>query len=397
MNILHVVPLIQASTGGPAVSVTRLATEQAKMGHQLALACLDYKHLGSQVDAPGVRIVSVEGNAASVNGRGWSRALRKAVRAEAGRADIVHNHGLWMWPNAYAREAAVALARPLVISTRGMLEPWSLRRSRVRKAVAWHLFEKKNLKSARLFHATAEGEAVSIAGATGRLTSGGSQNRQAPVVVAPNGVDLPDLSAKPDRTVLEDRFPKLKGKRWFVFMSRLHPKKGIDLLLRAWASRKKDGAVLVLAGPDLVGYRREAERLVAELELHASVVLTGEVREEVKDCLLAHAEVFVLPSHSENFGIVVAEALSWARPVIATTGTPWRQIAEAGAGWYIDADEGELARVLHESLEKSALQLQEMGAKGRAVVAGRYTWRAQAAALIGAYEGLLTRGNESLP
>jgi glycosyltransferase involved in cell wall biosynthesis len=403
MKILHVVALIQASTGGPAVSVTRLASEQAKLGHEVTLACLNYPQLGPQVLAPGVRVVSVRGNVFAVRGRGWSPRFRRVLMEEARNADVVHNHGLWMWPNAYAREAAVAARKPLIISPRGMLESWSLNRSKLRKAVAWRLFEKKNLQSAAMFHATSEQEAESIRDAVKRLRDEGEKvgnwEGEVPIVVAPNGVDLPDLAQKPKRQILESKFAKLRDRRWIVFMSRLHPKKGIDVLLRAWARQKEESLgllsssslspVLVLAGSDLIGYRKDVERMVRELGLEDSVVIVGEVLGEAKDCLLANADVFVLPSYSENFGIVVAEAMAWARPVIASTGTPWKEIADVGAGWWVKPEEGELAQVLHEALAKRPDELDAMGAKGRALVAERYTWAAPAAKLVSAYEWAL--------
>ena len=386
---------------------------------------------------------------------------------EAAKADVVHNHGLWMWPNAYAREAAVAAGKPLVISPRGMLEAWSLKRSRLRKAVAWWLFERRNLESAAMFHATAESEAESIRGTKGlrdKRTKGlgdewtkglredGRTDRErncydkpqddlipanlklktaagVPIVVAPNGVDLPDLAFKPGRKVLEKEFPQLKDRRWVVFMSRLHPKKGIDVLLRAWRAQqrtkgpKDQGAkgrgikhghttewemrrvaseeafgplvpstlspILVLAGPDLVGYLREVEKMVKELDLEDSVVLTGEVRGGMKDALLANADVFVLPSYSENFGIVVAEAMAWGRPVIASTGTPWKEVADCSAGWWVKPEDEALARALAEALGKGLEELEAMGAKGRELVAERYGWRVPAQRLIRAYEELL--------
>ena len=427
------------------MSVTRLASEQAKMGHEVTLACLDYPHLGPQVTAEGVRLVSVKGNVFAVRGRGWSPKFRRVVMDEAKKADIVHNHGLWMWPNAYAREAAVAAGKPLIISPRGMLESWSLNRSKLRKAVAWRLFEKKNLQSAAMFHATADAEKRSIEKAIshgltrikGRISPAGCADRTGgecsspgtpdsrdasssvdglklnttcgvPVVVAPNGVDLPDLGRRPARDILESKFPELKDRRWVVFMSRLHPKKGIDVLLGAWA-RQKDVAsgswrvksmqtealvtqllphrnpVLVLAGSDLIGYRKEVERMVRNLGLEDSVVIVGEVLGEAKDCLLANADVFVLPSYSENFGIVVAEAMSWARPVIASTGTPWKEIADVGAGWWVKPEEEVLAQALHKALGTRREALDVMGAKGRALVAERYTWAAPARSLVEAY------------
>jgi glycosyltransferase involved in cell wall biosynthesis len=425
MKILHVVALIQASTGGPAVSVTRLASEQAKLGHEVTLACLDYPHLGPQVAASGVRVVSVRGNFFAVRGRGWCPRFRRVLMKEAAKADIVHNHGLWMWPNAYAREAAVAAGNPLMISPRGMLEAWSLGRSKLRKAVAWRLFEKKNLQSAAIFHATAASEAESIREASKRLRDEESKRpkvketiAEVPIVVAPNGVDLPDLRRKPGREVLEEKFPELRDRRWIVFMSRLHPKKGVDVLLRAWARQKevtsekwrepetavavvdsvrrsrgqtKIRPVLVLAGSDLIGYRREVEKMVRELGVQDSVVITGELQGEMKDALLANAEVFVLPSYSENFGIVVAEAMAWGRPVIASTGTPWQEVAEVGAGWWVEPGEEPLAKALAEAMGKRPQELEAMGAKGRALVEERYTWAAPARKLIEAYSGLTGR------
>jgi glycosyltransferase involved in cell wall biosynthesis len=419
------------------------------MGHEVTLACLDYPHLGPQVAAPGVRVVSVKGNIFAVRGRGWCPECRRVLREEAVKADVVHNHGLWMWPNAYAREAAVAAGKPLIISPRGMLEAWSLGRSKLRKAVVWRLFERKNLQAAAMFHATAASEARSIEEvmngvSVGRCFSeavegGGRKGRgeqktetlvtetppyRKPVVVAPNGVDLPDLARRPGREVLETRFPELKNRRWIVFMSRLHPKKGVDVLLHAWARQKEvagtealrdgpkstewrvkssqtetplyrnieaphRGAVLVLAGSDLIGYRKDIERMIKELGLEDSVVITGEVSGEAKDCLLGNAEVFVLPSYSENFGIVVAEAMAWGCPVIASTGTPWKELADVGAGWWVEPEEDALAKALAEALGTRQEELEAMGAKGRALVEQRYGWAAPARSLVEAYSELI--------
>jgi glycosyltransferase involved in cell wall biosynthesis len=188
-------------------------------------------------------------------------------------------------------------------------------------------------------------------------------------------------------------------------MSRLHPKKGIGVLLRAWKKHaadglrqtaaetkrltdqeKKDSPALVLAGSDLIGYRKDIERMIKELGLEDSVVITGEVAGEEKDCLLANADVFVLPSYSENFGIVVAEAMAWGRPVIASTGTPWKEIADVGAGWWVKPEEDALAAALAGALGKGREELDAMGAKGRALVERSYTWEAPAAKLVRAYE-----------
>jgi glycosyltransferase involved in cell wall biosynthesis len=235
-------------------------------------------------------------------------------------------------------------------------------------------------------------------------------------------VDLPDLGRKPGREVLEEKFPELRDRRWIVFMSRLHPKKGVDVLLRALARQKevtsekwresetavavvdsvrrsrgqtKRRAVLVLAGSDLIGYRREVEKMVRELGVQDSVVITGELQGEMKDALLANAEVFVLPSYSENFGIVVAEAMAWGRPVIASTGTPWKEVADIGAGWWVVPEEDTLAKALAEALGHGREELDVMGAKGRALVSERYGWSVPANRLISSYKNILATAESS--
>ena len=134
--------------------------------------------------------------------------------------------------------------------------------------------------------------------------------------------------------------------------------------------------------------------MIKELGIEDSVVMTGEVVGEAKDCLLANADVFVLPSYSENFGIVVAEAMAWGRPVIASTGTPWKEVEEAGAGWWIEPAEEALAGVLQEALGKRQEDLDAMGARGRALVGERYGWSVPAAKLVQAYEEILGLGDQ---
>ncbi len=130
--------------------------------------------------------------------------------------------------------------------------------------------------------------------------------------------------------------------------------------------------------------------MVQELGLEDSVVITGEAQGEMKDALLANADVFVLPSYSENFGIVVAEAMAWGRPVITTTGTPWQEVPEVGAGWWVKPEEEPLAEALAEALGKRPEELEVMGAKGRALVAESYGWSVPAQRILAAYEDLLT-------
>jgi glycosyltransferase involved in cell wall biosynthesis len=137
--------------------------------------------------------------------------------------------------------------------------------------------------------------------------------------------------------------------------------------------------------------------MIKELGLEDSVVITGEVAGEEKDCLLANADVFVLSSYSENFGIVVAEAMAWGRPVIASTGTPWQEVAAVGAGWWVKPEEKELGTALHEALGMGREELDAMGGKGRELVAERYGWSVPAGKLVRAYEEMLATADRREP
>jgi glycosyltransferase involved in cell wall biosynthesis len=363
-------------------------------------------------------LVSQKGNFLAVHGRGWSPRFARRLEELARGVDVVHDHGLWMWPNKYARKAARKAGKSLVISPRGMLEDWSLRRAVVRKFVAWQLFERKNLESAALFHATADSEAEAIK--TALRIKMKIKIKEPRIVVAPNGVDIPERI--PNREALEARFAKLRGRRWILFMSRVHPKKGLLELAKAWMQIRESnpGWELVIAGPEQdKGYAEKVKK-----EGGRKVVWTGELRGEEKWAALGHAEFLVLPSHSENFGIVVAESLAAGRPVVTSNKTPWGAARseikmkikmkgpsvapsplrggamEGGcAGGTMNLEERkcgvicevtDLKRGLERMLEFSDKERKEMGARGRQWMREEFSWEAGAEKLTSAYREILS-------
>jgi glycosyltransferase involved in cell wall biosynthesis len=284
-----------------------------------------------------------------------------------------------------------------------MLEDWSLRRAVVRKFVAWQLFERKNLESAALFHATADSEAEAIK--TALRIKMKIKIKEPRIVVAPNGVDIPERI--PNREALEARFAKLRGRRWILFMSRVHPKKGLLELAKAWMQIRESnpGWELVIAGPEQdKGYAEKLKR-----EGGREVVWTGELRGEEKWAALGHAEFLVLPSHSENFGIVVAESLAAGRPVVTTNKTPWGaarseikmkiKIKENNGGESMNLEQRkcgvicevtDLKRGLERMLGFSDKQREEMGARGREWMKEEFSWEAGAEKLTSAYRQILS-------
>ncbi len=381
---IQVVASINEAVGGPARSVSRLAAALHDAGVDSTLATLDYAEHGPRCDAGGARVASVPAGAAARNLRGFSPRFLAQLRRLAADADVVHGHGLWMFPNRYAALAAAQARARLVISPRGMLEDWAVRRSRWRKALAWRFFEQRSFEQAALLHATSDAEAA-------RLRALGFRQ---PIAMIPNGVDAPREPAPP-RAALEGRFPQLAGKRWLLFLARVHPKKGALELVGAWSrlpEAARSGWHLVLAGPDLDGYGAIVARAVEDRGLRASVTLTGMLAGDAKHAALAHASLFVLPTRSENFGIAVAEALAHGVPVITTRAAPWPQLESERCGWWIGLEDEALQGALRQALELDAASLAAMGERGRERLAGRYAWDRAGRDMKAAYLWIAGRG-----
>jgi glycosyltransferase involved in cell wall biosynthesis len=267
-----------------------------------------------------------------------------------------------------------------------MLQEWSLGRSRMKKFVAWHLWERENLAAAQLFHATSEAEATSLR----------KIRLRQPIAIIPNGVDIPDPTTFPSRRILEQKHPQLVGRRWALFLSRIHPKKGVSELIAAWrdVERQFPGWHLILAGPDLDGYGVIARREVAALAINQRVTFTGMLAEREKEAALANAEIFVLPTHSENFGIAVAEALAYGMPVITTKNAPWPELESHRCGWWIDLEHTAIKRSIEDALRLSPDDLREMGRRGRVLMQEKFSWKRVAEQMKDSYQWLLGRADK---
>ena len=290
-------------------------------------------------------------------------------------ADLVHLHGLWKYPSVAVLRWARRTRKPFIVSPHGMLEPWSLQQSRVFKKLASALYQRSCLREATCIRATSDMEATSI-----RLA--GYRNR---IALVPNGVEMPESPvAQPPQ--------QQNQRRRALFLSRIHPKKGLLNLVHAWRAIDPPGWELVIAGPDEGGHLAEVKALVSAQGLAEKVVFCGEVLGEAKTKLYCGADLFVLPSFSENFGLVIAEALSCKLPVITTRATPWQELEERHCGWWIETGIDPLICSLREALGLQSGALREMGIRGRELVQERYDWKAIGITMLQVYEWMLGGG-----
>jgi glycosyltransferase involved in cell wall biosynthesis len=292
-----------------------------------------------------------------------------------GETDILHDNGIWLPHNHRLAMLAEKRGIPRIVSTRGMLEPWALNHKRLKKRVAWHLYQRHDLQHARCHHTTAEAEAENVR----NLGLG------VPVVVVPNGVDVP-----PERSCICSSAIEKTVPRTALFLGRIYPIKGLPMLVEAWARVRPNGWLLRIAGPDEAGHQEQIERAVSAAGLCEVVSFSGPILHQMKDAAFFDAELFVLPTHSENFGMVVAEALAHGLPVLTTTGAPWSILRERGCGWWVDATVDGLAEGLHQATSLDTGALRAMGRKGRALVAEQFGWKRIADLMLSTYEAVLS-------
>lgn len=348
MRILHIITGLR-KIAGTSVFVCRLADEQVKTGNEVSILIKetwrkDCHELDKRV------IVRVLGS----------------NHCNLCAYDVAHIHGLW---DPWLHRVVVLLRKsgvPFVWSPHGMLTAWAFNFKWWKKLPAWWLWQKCDVARASLIHVTADQEIEDVR----RVHL---HNR---VAVVPLGVDS-SLYLEKDKTI---------SSRRILFVGRVHPIKGLPVLLKAFADVDAAGWRIRIVGPDQDGHLAELQNLAKELGIAERIDFVGprfdvDLRKEFQ-----YADLFVLPSHSENFGSVVLEALSAGTPVIASRGTPWKELETYGCGIWAEAGEAGLSRALRLMISKTDDERREMGGKGRELVCLKYDWSVVGKAMMCEYE-----------
>ncbi|HEX3355538.1 MAG TPA: glycosyltransferase [Tepidisphaeraceae bacterium] len=387
LHVLHVIANLDYETGGPAIALAGLSRAQQKVGLDVTIVSTFPKNANLALAYELRR----QGRDVHLIGPGKGKLVRHpqiapTIRRLVARADVVHIHGVWEEIHHLAALEARRQDIPYIIRTCGMLDPWSLRQHSLRKKAYLRVRLRNDLNHAAAVHCTSDRERDLL----DRL------HLRSPRIVEPNGVELEEFDDRPPRGSFRKRYGGLSDRPIVLFLGRLHYKKGLDLLIPAFAAGTSGEVMLVIAGPDADGYRAKIERMVENYHLGDRVVFTGMLYGKERIEALADADLFVLPSYQENFGIAVVEALAAGCPVLVSDQVNiHEQITKAGVGGMhptrVDAMAAELTLWMgNPALRESASN------RARDFVREHYDWRAIAQRWAERYERLRGRRSASL-
>jgi glycosyltransferase involved in cell wall biosynthesis len=374
MRILHVIATMNPASGGPAESVRTLMTFGDR-GFSGEVVTMD------DPEAPFLKSLSFPVHALGpvATTYGYTPKLRQWLDRNYERFDGVVVNGLWNYCGVAAWKQLGGV-RPYVVFTHGMLDPYFKRAAPLKHAKKWAYW-----LAAQYWVLAGANQVLFTTKEESRLAKQSFWLHRWNALVVPYGSGRPPATADALRKSFFSRFPQLEGKRFMLFLGRIHRKKGCDMLVRSFARHAKDdpGLHLVMAGPDEQGWSAELQAIVADAGLSERVHWLGMLRDEVKWGSLCASEVFILPSHQENFGIAVAEALACGKAVLLSDQVNIApQIAEDGAGWMEKDDQAGTDALVRRWIGISAEKRAAMEAQALVTFRERYDMGRCAAAIV---------------
>lgn len=363
MKIIHYIPSIDRNAGGTSTYMQLLAKELGRLTELYVFTHASENPL--HMENCEVRYMPRFGLFSS----GWKTPYVEAF--DEIKPDVVHVNCCWMPECAAVQKLAQRRGLKVVLSPHGMLEPWIIRRHYwTRKLPALMLYQKAAVVKANCIQSTADSEKENL------LKLGCNNN----IHVVKLGIDA-------DAIQMKSSWAKT---RKILFLSRVHVKKGINFLIEAACALKSElkGYEIIVAGEGEADYIASLEQQIAVNGLQNVVRLIGGVYGDAKWEIFKQADFFVLPTHSENFGLVIAEALASGTPVITTVGTPWEDLNTCGCGAWIEIGTQPLTETLRRFLNFSSNELEQMGKAGRQMIEEKYSARTMASEMLQVYKSI---------
>lgn len=383
MKILHVIPDLSPASGGPVAAVLGLAGEQASCGHEVSIAATAQGRKGALApEGVSVRLFPL-----SFPYWKCSQGLGRFLGREISGFDITHIHGLWEYPSWAAARACRKNGLPYIIRPHGSIDSWPMSQKTWKKNAHLFLFGRRMLACAAALHGTSAREVEGLL----------MRRWNTSCFVMPVGLPPSTSEDLPERAVFFERYPVLKGCQIVIFVGRLHYVKQPEVIIRAFHAACGSGkeATLVMAGPVDPGYLKSLQNLAGELDIADRVHFTGMLQGRAVQEALRAADLFVLPSLHENFGIAVAEAMAAGCPVVISDRVDLApEVVRAGAGIVTDLSVKSTAEAISRLLSDDALR-HRMGEKGRRLVLDQFTCQKVTRDLEEVYRDILSGRRES--
>ncbi|MCG0144454.1 MULTISPECIES: glycosyltransferase [Phocaeicola] len=360
MKIIHYIPSIDRSSGGTTAYMQLLANELGKLVEL---------HIVSHVSNSPVNIGNCQIHYIPTFKQYRKMKRQWQILLNEIKPDIVHINCCWMPECALIQKWSQESNYKTVLTPHGMLEPWIIKRHYwTKKVPALLLYQKQAVVKANYLHATAQSEKENLL----------KLNYNNKIEIIANGIEVKNIALK----------TSWNRKKEILFLSRIHIKKGINFLIEATANLKTElqGYTINIAGEGEESYINELKQLASKLGVENLIHFIGGVYGDKKWELFKKADLFVLPTHSENFGIVVAEALACGTPVITTQGTPWQELESYHCGWWTEIGTEATTKALKEFLQCTETQLEQMGKSGRKLIEEKYSSQKVAQDMVELYK-----------